>query len=123
MRMWSPPPVAAARLVYLLFASTALVFVFLAATPADAGDAAAGRAKASQQCAVCHGANGMSQHPEAPNLAGQVEMYLAKALEEFRSGKRSNEMMTVVSKDLSDDDIANFASWYNSIEISVQLPP
>ena len=123
MRMWSPPPVAAARLVYPLFTSTALVFVFLTGTPADAGDAAAGRAKASQQCAVCHGANGMSQHPEAPNLAGQVEMYLAKALEEFRSGKRSNEMMTVVSKDLSDDDIANFAAWYSSIEISVQLPP
>ncbi|MDR6952762.1 cytochrome c553 [Ancylobacter sp. 3268] len=123
MRMWSPPPVAAARLVYPVFACAALILAPLAGTPAHAGDAAAGRAKASQQCAVCHGTNGMSQHPEAPNLAGQVEMYLVKALEEFRSGKRSNEMMTVVSKDLSDDDIANFAAWYNSIEISVQPPP
>ena len=95
----------------------------LASAPAEAGDAAAGRAKASQQCAVCHGANGLSQHPEAPNLAGQIEMYLAKALEEFRSGKRENEMMSVVSKELTDDDIGNLAAWYNSIEISVQLPP
>ncbi|WP_370638188.1 cytochrome c [Ancylobacter sp. Lp-2] len=103
--------------------SLAIGGAVLSGVPAQAGDAAAGRVKASQQCAVCHGTNGLSQHPEAPNLAGQVEMYLAKALEEFRSGKRVNEMMTVVTKDLSDDDIANFAAWYASIEISVQTPP
>jgi len=90
---------------------------------AQAQDAKAGRAKASQQCAVCHGANGISQHPEAPNLAGQIEMYVAKSLEEFRSGKRSNEMMTVVAKELTDADIANLAAWYASIEITVQMPP
>jgi len=95
----------------------------LLCAPAMAGDAAAGRAKASGQCAVCHGTNGMSQHPEAPNLAGQVEMYLAKALGDFRSGTRSNEMMTIVSKDLSDADIENLAAWYASIQISVQPPP
>jgi len=91
--------------------------------PVMAQDAKAGRAKASQQCAVCHGANGISQHPEAPNLAGQIEMYVAKSLEEFRSGKRSNEMMTVVAKELTDADIANLAAWYASIEITVQMPP
>ncbi|MBS7542057.1 cytochrome c [Ancylobacter oerskovii] len=121
--MWSPPLGAAVRLIYPTLACAIPAFIFALGGPALAGDAAAGRAKASQQCAVCHGANGMSQHPEAPNLAGQVEMYLAKALEEFRSGKRVNEMMTVVTKDLSDDDIANFAAWYNSIEITVQAPP
>ncbi len=31
--------------------------------------------------------------PEAPNLAGQTEEYLVKALNEFRSGARQNEMM------------------------------
>jgi cytochrome c553 len=95
---------------------------FLLCAPAHAGDAAAGKAKASTMCAVCHGNDGLSQHPEAPNLAGQVEMYLTKSLEEFRSGKRQNEMMTVVAKDLSDDDIANLAAWYNSITISVKTP-
>lgn len=91
-------------------------------TPALAADAAVGKAKASVTCAVCHGSDGLSQHPEAPNLAGQVEMYLVKSLEEFRSGKRQNEMMTVVVKDLSDDDIANLAAWYASIPISVKAP-
>ncbi|HEX6945371.1 MAG TPA: hypothetical protein VF196_04195, partial [Casimicrobiaceae bacterium] len=36
---------------------------------ASAADARAGRAKA-QACSVCHGANGISVVPDAPNLAG-----------------------------------------------------
>ncbi|MCS0494237.1 cytochrome c [Ancylobacter sp. MQZ15Z-1] len=90
--------------------------------PAMAGDAKLGKAKASAQCAVCHGPTGISQLPEAPNLAGQVEMYLVKALNDFRSGARSNEMMTIVSKGLSDADVANLAAWYASVEVSVQAP-
>ncbi|SAK43250.1 c-type cytochrome [Caballeronia ptereochthonis] len=50
-----------------------------------AGDVKAGRAKAVQ-CAACHGIDGMSKLPEAPNLAGQTEEYLVKALNDFRSG-------------------------------------
>lgn len=95
---------------------------FLFCVPAHAGDAAAGKAKAAVACAVCHGADGLSQLPVAPNLAGQVEVYLVKALEEFRSGARQNDMMTLVAKDLTDDDIANLAAWYSSIEISVKTP-
>ncbi|MBB3769755.1 cytochrome c553 [Angulomicrobium tetraedrale] len=91
--------------------------------PAMAQDAKAGRVKASAQCAVCHGSNGMSQLPTAPNLAGQVDIYLAKALEDFRAGRRENEMMSVVAKGLSDADIANLAAWYASIPITVGTPP
>lgn len=106
----------------LLLASATLAATLAPPTPAYAQDAKAGRAKASAQCAVCHGANGLSQHPEAPNLAGQVEMYLMKSLEDFRAGRRSNEMMTVVSKDLTDADIANLAAWYASIRITAEPP-
>ncbi len=90
--------------------------------PAAAQEAAAGRAKASAQCAVCHGLDGLSKHPEAPNLAGQVEFYLVKALEDFRSGARRNEMMSLVSKDLSDGDIAALAAYYSAIPITVSPP-
>lgn len=99
-----------------------VVASMIACTPAIAGDAKLGKAKASAQCAVCHGPTGIAQYPEAPNLAGQVEMYLVKALGDFRSGARSNEMMSIVSKGLSDDDIANLAAWYASIPITVQQP-
>lgn len=105
------PPLAAAA---LFLAAPAF------ATSALAADPAAGKAKASGMCVVCHGMDGLSQNPEAPNLAGQVEMYLAKSLEDFRAGRRQNEMMSVVAKGLSDDDIANLAAWYASIEISVK---
>ncbi|GLK74225.1 cytochrome c [Ancylobacter dichloromethanicus] len=94
----------------------------LACAPAMAQDVKAGRAKASVQCAVCHGQAGIAELPTAANLAGQQEIYLAKALEDFRSGKRVNEMMTVVSKGLSDADIADLAAWYASIKITVETP-
>ncbi|HSI42413.1 MAG TPA: cytochrome c [Xanthobacteraceae bacterium] len=104
------------------FALLPLAAATLLLCPPAFADSAAGRAKASAQCAVCHGLDGVSKHPEAPNLAGQVEMYLAKSLEEFRSGARVNEMMTVVSKDLKDDDIADLAAWYAAIEVTVKPP-
>ncbi|GJD93008.1 hypothetical protein OCOJLMKI_0194 [Methylobacterium iners] len=88
---------------------------------AEAGDAKAGR-KAASACQTCHGMDGLSKLPEAPNLAGQVEIYLAKALGEYRDGTRRNEVMNVVAKPLSDADIANLAAYYASIQIEV-MPP
>ncbi|MFM0049826.1 cytochrome c [Caballeronia grimmiae] len=79
-----------------------------------AGDVKAGRTKAAQ-CQACHGLDGMSKLPEAPNLAGQTEEYLVKALNDFRSGARQNEMMTMMAKGLSDADIANLAAYYHSL--------
>lgn len=96
----------------------ALAAGLLLAAPAQAADARAGRAKAVT-CQGCHGMDGLSKHPEAPNLAGQIENYLAKSLAEYRSGERKNEMMAIVSKDLSDEDIANLAAFYTSIQIEV----
>lgn len=59
--------------------------------------------------------DGIAKIPEAPNLAGQNEDYLVKALKDFKSGARQNDMMSVVAKPLSDDDIANFAAFYHSL--------
>ncbi|MFE1602549.1 c-type cytochrome [Methylobacterium sp. ID0610] len=91
------------------------------AGPAGAGDAAAGRKKAVA-CQACHGLDGVSKLPDAPNLAGQVEPYLVKALGEFRSGARKNEVMSVAAKDLTDADIADLAAYYSAIQVEV-VPP
>lgn len=99
----------------------ALVLAMAFASTAEAGDAKAGR-KAATACQTCHGMDGLSKLPDAPNLAGQVEVYLAKALGEYRDGTRKNEVMNVVAKPLSDVDIANLAAYYASIQIDV-LPP
>ena len=65
----------------------------------------------------------MAQIPEAPNLAGQNENYLVDQLQAFRSGERKNEMMSIVSKTLSDGDIDNLAAYYSGIAISVGKTP
>lgn len=89
-----------------------------AAKPLSA-TATAGKAKADAVCAACHGANGYSQLPNAPHLAGQPEIYLKEQLKAYRSGKRANEVMAVIAKPLTDDEITNLAGWYSSIEIKI----
>lgn len=88
---------------------------------AEAADARAGRQKITA-CQACHGLDGLSKNPESPNLAGQIEGYLVKAMMEYRSGARKNESMNIVTKDLSEQDMADIAAYYSSIEIDV-LPP
>jgi cytochrome c553 len=91
------------------------------AAPAIAADARAGRQKVVV-CQACHGLDGLSKNPEAPNLAGQVEAYLVKALKDYSSGERKHETMNIVAKDLSEEDIVNVAAYYGSIQVDV-LPP
>ncbi len=86
-----------------------------------AGDAAAGRQKA-QMCAVCHGPMGIAAAPETPNLAGEPEGYIGRQLRAFRSGKRQHEVMSVIAKSLSDEDIDNVAAWFNSIKVTATAP-
>lgn len=91
------------------------------ADAAHASDAKAGRKKA-QMCAACHGIDGISKMPMAPNIAGSPTMYIEKQMKSFRSGERKDETMGVVAKPLSDADIADLAAWYSGIEVNVTLP-
>lgn len=84
-----------------------------------AGDVDAGKAKAAP-CATCHGAKGISTLNEAPNLAGQPEIYLIEQLRAYRSGKRHNEIMAIMAKPLSNTDIEDLAAWYSSIKIDLK---
>lgn len=99
----------------------AFAIAFWAGDAALAADAAEGRKKAGQ-CQVCHGIDGIATIPLAPHLAGESAIYLATQLKAFRSGKREHEMMTVVAKGLSDEDISDLSAWYASIGITATLP-
>ena len=103
----------------LLLAAVALALAW--ALPAQAQDAQAGRQKA-QACAVCHGPLGIASAPDAPNLAGQPEVYLAAQLRAYRDGARKHEVMSVMAKPLSDADIASLAAWFASIKVEAQAP-
>lgn len=99
----------------------ALALMIAFPSAATAGNPAAGKEK-TRACVTCHGVDGMSRVPNAPNLAGQNEWYLAKQLSDYRAGKRTHQVMSIVAKDLSDADIDDLAAWYASIKITVKLP-
>ena len=91
-----------------------------AMTGAAAADLNAGKAKAAAVCAVCHGAQGIATLPNAPNLAGQPQIYLAEQLKNYRSGKRTHEVMSVIAKPLSDQEIEDVSSWYASVRMELK---
>lgn len=92
----------------------AAVAAVAATAPAQAANLAAGQAKATEVCAACHGADGNSQLPDNPKLAGQHRDYLEKALRDYKSGARKNPIMAGFASALSKDDIANLAAWFSS---------
>ena len=105
--------------------SLAVLVAFALLAPsgvATAGDVKAGRAKALM-CQACHGLDGISKVPDAPNLAGQTAAYLATQLRAFKSGVRKNESMTVVAATLSDAEIEDLAAYFSAIEIKVVAIP
>ena len=94
-----------------------------AALPAPGwAQAAAAPAKVQILCANCHGVDGVSTLPGAPNLSGQQREYLVVQLRAYRSGSRQEAQMNVVAKTLSDADIASVAAWYAGIKVTVELP-
>ena len=100
----------------------ATLIVLTGAGAAAAGDAKAGRQKALP-CQACHGLDGQAKLPDAPNLAGQNAVYLVKALKDYRSGARRNEVMSVVARKLADQDIDDVAAYYAAIPVTVGPPP
>lgn len=101
--------------------SATLLMALLIPAVAFPADPAEGR-KLASQCKTCHGLNGIATIPIAPNLAGESQIYIQNQLKAFRSGKRQHEMMSVVARDLTDQQIADVAAWYESINVTATLP-
>ena len=94
-------------------AAAGMIAFMATADVARAGDAAQGKKKAGM-CAACHGRDGNSINGLWPKLAGQPQLYLIKALKDFRAGARKDPSMNAMAKPLSDEDIANLAAFYAS---------
>jgi cytochrome c553 len=67
-----------------------------------------------QVCVACHAADGNSTIPANPKLAQQHPEYIIKQLQEFKSGKRANAVMSGFAGSLSDDDMRNIGFWLAS---------
>lgn len=81
---------------------------------AIAGNPDAGKSRAVI-CSGCHGVNGISAIPTYPNLKGQKEQYLVKAMRAYRDGERSDPAMSPVAKTLSDSDIDDLAAYFSEL--------
>ncbi len=78
------------------------------------GDAKAGEDLYVTKCVVCHGIGGQSVIPTQPILSGQHAEYLQLQLKAYRDGERVNAIMSGMANDLSDDDIANIATYLSA---------
>ena len=70
-------------------------------------------------CSGCHGADGVSVFPDAPNLAGETNIYIDTQLKAYKRGLREHEIMTYVAEELSDAKIREIANWFASIKLEI----
>ena len=84
------------------------------------GDAAAGEAKAVT-CGACHGADGNSLSPGFPKLAGLGDKYLLKQMQDIRDGTRPVAVMAGQVDNMSDQDLADIAAFYDGQQRSAEM--
>ena len=101
--------------VLLLWLALAISGVSMAA------DKANGKAL-SAQCSACHGKNGLSKDPEAPNLAGLSALYIEKSLVDYQKGARHDRRMSLIAQGLTKPQIKDLAAWYAAFELTVKAP-
>ena len=85
----------------------------LGSTARSEGSVEKGQAK-SATCAACHGPTGNSANGMWPNLAGQHPLYIARQLQAFKSGARTDPTMTAMAAPLSDEDIQDLAAYFGA---------
>ena len=85
----------------------------VSAASAAASSAAAGATVYAERfrtvCAACHGADGRSDMAGTPVLAGQHSLYAITQLFLFREGRRTNEAMVALAKQMKDADLRGFS--------------
>ena len=83
---------------------------------ANSQDIAEGKRIVESSCAGCHGANGISESPGVPHLAGQRPAYLYLELKAYQAGSRGASAMNNVVSPLSDDALFKAAVYFASLD-------
>ncbi len=87
------------------------------------GDTAAGKQLYQQgsyekirACAACHGANGIpAANAPMPRLGGVTADYIAKELVDYKTGRRKNDVMGAIARQMSPKDIGSTALYLASL--------
>jgi cytochrome c553 len=121
MTAWRRLATAAALTSLVAAASPAFAQAKKPATGASAASAAGGAGAVDYAerfrsvCAACHGANGRSEMPGTPVLAGQPSLYTITQLFLFREGRRNNEAMIALAKPMKDADLRGFSDYIGTL--------
>jgi len=83
--------------------------------PQLSADLDAGKTFAGESCAGCHGVDGDGVAPGIPDLANQVESYLADSLLAYREGRRNHAALKDLASNMSDAEIRDVAGYYASL--------
>ena len=96
--------------------TTMIAACALLAAPGYAADAAAGKAKAEEACADCHGDEGAGDD-DYPGIAGMPVEKFTKAMQEYQDGTRTKgPKMIKEAKKLSAAEVANLAAYYATLK-------
>jgi len=66
----------------------------------------------AMQCAICHGSNRQGE-VDTPNLEGQPGAAIYKELRDFKSGSRTNAVMSPFAVKLGEQDMLDLAAYYS----------
>jgi len=65
-----------------------------------------------QRCSACHYFDGKSTDPQFPNIAGQYEAYLNKALKQYKENQRESEAMELIASLHKQQELVILANYY-----------
>lgn len=100
-------------------AALAFAAIYVAgAALAQPADEARARKIVGGVCFVCHGAEGESASEQFPRLAGQHWEYIAKQLENFKSGKRKSTAMTAMVEPLKPDEMVAIGRYFEKKSVA-----
>ncbi|HEY9040075.1 MAG TPA: c-type cytochrome [Roseovarius sp.] len=107
-------------MIRIIFVGLGGILLAGAVVAQSSGDPVEGR-KLAGQCRTCHGIDGFATIPIAPHIGGEPAGYISSQLAAFREGTRTHEMMSVVAKSLTDQQIADLSAWYASHTVTATL--
>ncbi|MBC8024618.1 MAG: c-type cytochrome, partial [Steroidobacteraceae bacterium] len=81
------------------------------------------RPKATEICKACHGTNGVGLLADQPNIGGQHEDYLERALHDYQRGGRKNVIMAGMVQALTAEDIKLVAEYYSKQKPALETVP
>ena len=100
----------------LSLAGSLFVLVVLPSAAAESNRGA----QLAAMCAACHRLDGLDQG--IPSIIGLDEKKLAGIMAEFKSDKRKSQIMSVVARSLSDEEIADLAQYLASRQKGSERP-